>query len=158
MHHKLFVSAISLQSLGPEEAVIQVYRDVCAQCCLLSTCEFCGVQTWLPVYSAESSFLIPQRHCQISEESLVLSVTLGSYPTEHCLHPGSEWTTGRGIACPSLLPHHIISDSCPFQSLEMGEGMEGRANTLVQFSSVAQLCPTLCDPMSHSTPGLPVHH
>ena len=158
MHHKLFVSAISLQSLGPEEAVIQVYRDVCAQCCLLSTCEFCGVQTWLPVYSAESSFLIPQRHCQISEESLVLSVTLGSYPTEHCLHPGSEWTTGRGIACPSLLLHHIISDSCPFQSLEMGEGMEGRANTLVQFSSVAQLCPTLCDPMSHSTPGLPVHY
>ena len=29
---------------------------------------------------------------------------------------------------------------------------------LVQFSSVAQSCPTLCDPMNHSTPGLPVHH
>ena len=29
---------------------------------------------------------------------------------------------------------------------------------LVQFSSVAQLCLTLCDPMDHSTPGLPVHH
>ena len=28
----------------------------------------------------------------------------------------------------------------------------------VQFSSVAQSCPTLCDLMSHSTPGLPVHH
>ena len=28
----------------------------------------------------------------------------------------------------------------------------------VQFSSVAQLFPTLCDPMNHSTPGLPVHH
>ena len=28
----------------------------------------------------------------------------------------------------------------------------------VQFSSVAQLCPTLCDPMNHSMPGLPVHH
>ena len=26
------------------------------------------------------------------------------------------------------------------------------------FSSVAQLCLTLCDPMNHSTPGLPVHH
>ena len=25
-------------------------------------------------------------------------------------------------------------------------------------SSVAQSCPTLCDPMNHSTPGLPVHH
>ena len=28
----------------------------------------------------------------------------------------------------------------------------------VQFSSVSQLCPTLCDPVNHSTPGLPVHH
>ena len=26
------------------------------------------------------------------------------------------------------------------------------------ISSVAQSCPTLCDPMNHSTPGLPVHH
>ena len=28
----------------------------------------------------------------------------------------------------------------------------------VQFSSVAQLCPTLCNPMNRSTPGLPVCH
>ena len=28
----------------------------------------------------------------------------------------------------------------------------------LQIRSVAQLCPTLCDPMNHSTPGLPVHH
>ena len=27
-----------------------------------------------------------------------------------------------------------------------------------QFSSVAQSCLTLCDPMNHSTPGLPIHH
>ena len=28
----------------------------------------------------------------------------------------------------------------------------------VQFSSVAQLCPTLCDPVNRNMPGLPVHH
>ena len=28
----------------------------------------------------------------------------------------------------------------------------------VQFSSVAQLCTTLCEPMNCSMPGLPVHH
>ena len=28
----------------------------------------------------------------------------------------------------------------------------------VQFSSVTQSCPTLCNPMNHSTPGLPVQH
>ena len=29
---------------------------------------------------------------------------------------------------------------------------------LIQFSSVTQLCLTLCDPMDCSMPGLPVHH
>ena len=33
-----------------------------------------------------------------------------------------------------------------------------RFNSYPQFSSVTQLCPTLCDPMNHSMPGLPVHH
>ena len=28
----------------------------------------------------------------------------------------------------------------------------------IQFSSVAQLCPTLCDPIDCSTPGVPIHH
>ena len=28
----------------------------------------------------------------------------------------------------------------------------------VTLSSVTQSCPTLCDPMNHSSPGLPVHH
>ena len=31
-------------------------------------------------------------------------------------------------------------------------------NNSVQFSSVTQSCPTLCDPMNHSTPGLPANH
>ena len=28
----------------------------------------------------------------------------------------------------------------------------------VQFNSVTQSCPALCDPVNHSMPGLPVHH
>ena len=32
------------------------------------------------------------------------------------------------------------------------------SSTLVEFSSVTQSCPTFCDPMNRSTPGLPVHH
>ena len=35
---------------------------------------------------------------------------------------------------------------------------EGKPPKSVQFSSVAQSYPTLCDPMNHSTPGFPVHH
>ena len=33
-----------------------------------------------------------------------------------------------------------------------------RIASSVQFSSVAQSCPTVCDPMNHRTPGLPVNH
>ena len=36
--------------------------------------------------------------------------------------------------------------------------LESTHLTSVQFSSVAQSCPTLCNPMNRSTPGLPVHH
>ena len=39
-----------------------------------------------------------------------------------------------------------------FSATEDGEALS------YQFSSVAQSCPTLCDPMDCSTPGLPVHH
>ena len=44
----------------------------------------------------------------------------------------------------SLLQHHCSEASILWPS--------------VQFSSVAQSCPTLYDPMNHSMPGLPVHH
>ena len=33
-----------------------------------------------------------------------------------------------------------------------------RLKIYIQSSSIAQSCPTLCDPMNCSTPGLPVHH
>ena len=29
---------------------------------------------------------------------------------------------------------------------------------ILQFSSLTKSCPTLCDPVNRSTPGLPVHH
>ena len=40
---------------------------------------------------------------------------------------------------------------------EQSSGLLQKKNS-VQFSSVAQLCLTLCKPMNCSTPGLPVHH
>ena len=38
------------------------------------------------------------------------------------------------------------------------ESSRGLSCQIIQFSSVAQSCLTLCDPMNRSTPGLPVHH
>ena len=40
---------------------------------------------------------------------------------------------------------------------EVWEGLYFKGST-VQFGSVAQSCPTLCNPMDCSTPGFPVHH
>ena len=37
-------------------------------------------------------------------------------------------------------------------------GKTTRPFSSAQFSSVTQSCPTLCVPMNHSMPGLPVHH
>ena len=53
---------------------------------------------------------------------------------------------------------NVISEALPFRNLQHKKHIWKMA--LVQFSSVqfSQSCPTLCDPMNCSTPGLPVHH
>jgi len=40
----------------------------------------------------------------------------------------------------------------------MEKAREFPRNISVHFSSVAQSCTTLCNPMNHNMPGLPVHH
>ena len=55
-----------------------------------------------------------------------------------------------------LIDMHIWSGNVQLASYHGGDSL-GEV-TQVQFSSVAQLCPTHCDPTNCSTPGLPVHH
>ena len=45
------------------------------------------------------------------------------------------------------------SQNCLFGTIECISQIE-----FCKFSSVSQSCPTLCDPMNRSTPGLPVYH
>ena len=52
------------------------------------------------------------------------------------------------IALPLLATVNIILNEIEFLKIVY----------IHQFSSVAQSCPTLCDPMNRSLPGLPVHH
>ena len=49
---------------------------------------------------------------------------------------------------------------CSFSLFQNGAHPQSSYYALpsVEFSSVTQSCPTLCDPMNHSMPGLPVHH
>ena len=68
----------------------------------------------------------------------------------------------RGLPCPP--PEDLSYPEIELASLgspALADGFFTISVTCLsdtQFNSVAQLCPTLCNPMNHSTPGLPVHH
>ena len=82
-------------------------------------------------------FPSPMRESEVAQSYATLSVHMD------CSLPGSSV---HGIFRARVLEWVAIafSDQTSFSS--------------VQFSSVAQSCPTLCDPMNRSTPGLPVQH
>ena len=61
-------------------------------------------------------------------------------PKLHFMKPVPSFTIN---SCP--ISFHLYTIHSPIPSL-------------VQFSSVVQSCSTLCHPMNHSTPGLPVYH
>ena len=81
---------------------------------------------------------------------------------EETIEGRGSWE-GREEACLSLRLAHPLAgwlESAMF-FFQMPREAQTSATVLiilVQFSSVAQSCPTLCDPMNCSTPGLPVHH
>ena len=52
----------------------------------------------------------------------------------------------------------LISDKADFKVKKYQSQTGTLYNVSVQFSSVAQSCLTLCNPMNCSTPGFPVHH
>ena len=57
---------------------------------------------------------------------------------------------------PEMKPMSLASPALAGRFFTMAP--PGKPSMLIQFSSVAQSCPTLCDPMNRSTPGLPVRH
>ena len=67
------------------------------------------------------------------------------------LWSGLPFPSPRDLPDPGIEPRFpaLQADSLPTEP-----GKEAQ----IQFSSVAQSCPTLCDPTNCSTPGLPVHH
>ena len=53
---------------------------------------------------------------------------------------------------------HQAPLSMGFSRQEYWSGLPCLPFSSLQIRSVAQSCPTLCDPMNRTTPGLPVHH
>ena len=76
-------------------------------------------------------------HILATVNSAVIKVVVQIYVKE------IDFISFRCIHLPHLVLHVLLPS------------LEG---PFMQFSSVAQSCLTLCDPMNHSTPGLPIHH
>ena len=75
--------------------------------------------------------------------------------------PRQEYCNSLPFSSPGDLPNPgIKSTSLRWQVDSLLQSHQGSPifYCSVQFSSVTQSCPTLCDPMNCSTPGLPVHH
>ena len=102
-----------------------------------------------------SSFRIWNSWTGIPSPPLALFIVMlpKAHLTSHSRMPGSRWVW---VITPSWLSgswrSFLYSSSVYSCYLFL------ISSAPVQFSSVAQSCPTLCDPMNRSTPGLPVHH
>ena len=79
--------------------------------------------------------------------------------------PSGTWITNMSLTFDFVLHCHQMLFVIPSSltcatdwSTSLGMIRKKPFRTNVRFSSVAQSCPTLCDPMNCSTPGLPVHY
>ena len=95
---------------------------------------------------AEKSFYILVKEFHLVELIFVIKYTETSESPGECLKTKISCFCSRGSYSGGLRWGVGICISNKLSSL------------LVQLSSVAQSCPTLCDLMNRSTPGLPVHH
>ena len=95
--------------------------------------------------------------CIIFKADIVLSVCECQSKALFKIRASSTIRHCRGTLVPLLCTNwaqHRASEWAPAPSLSL----HFRVSAFLQFSSVAQSCPTLCNPMDGSTPGLLVHH
>ena len=81
-----------------------------------------------------------------------------SPPPHHLLTRKTCWGASQVTR---MIKEGLIENASFTKGLDLGNGSSHQALSPVlahQIRSVAQSCPTLCDPMNRSTPGLSVHH
>ena len=83
-------------------------------------------------------YILIECHC-LSQESLYCEILF-------------YWVSVRTCDCSTATKSRSLYSCLGFICIWVNK------NSSVQFSSVAQSCPTLCDSMNCSMPGLPVHH
>ena len=102
--------------------------------------------------------------CVSVQSCVTLCETMDCSPSGSSVHGIVQARILEWVAMPSFRVSsqprdwtHIPWVSCTAGRFFTPEQL-GKLLKRFQFSSVVQSCPTLCDPMNCSTPGLPVHH
>ena len=131
-----------------------------------------GIEPGFPHLHADSLLTeLPGKPNQIQSEC---EVQFSSEVTQSCLtlcDPMNHSTPGLPVhhqlpeftqtlvhrVSDAIQPSHPLSSPSPALNLSQHWGLFQRVGSSHQFSSVAQSCPTLCDPMNCSTPGFPIH-
>ena len=145
-----FICSVVSDSLWPHE--LQHTRPPCPSPTPRACSNSCPLSWWC--HPTILSSVIPFSSCP---QSFPAS---GSFRTSQ-LFASVGWSIGVS-ASTSVLPLNT-QDWSPLGwtgciSLQSKGLSRVFSNTTVKFSSVAQSCPTLYDPMNCSTPGLPIHH
>ena len=76
----------------------------------------------------------------------------------HSLQPYGLWCILLILIKSSAFSLFLNIAKMKFANIWFGLMIYALVFLFIKFSSVAQLCPSLCDPMYCSTPGFPVHH
>ena len=97
-----------------------------------------------------------------------MDCTMSGFPVLHYLPEFAKTHVPLNQWCHLTISSSVISSSCPQPFSASGSfrinqlfalgGQSIGTSASVQVSSATQSCPTLFDPMNHSTPCLPVHH
>ena len=99
---------------------------------------------------------------QVAQSCLTLCNPVNCSPSSSSMHGILQARILEWVAIP------LLQGNLPYPGIEPGSSTL-QADTFspygreaiwisIQFSSVAQSCPTLCDSMNHSIQGFPVHH
>ena len=103
-------------------------------------------------YSKLSPPSLTGHYQETAQEEFLLKNNSGNSLVIQWLGPGSILGQGTFFWCSMAKKKKKSSYLQNFLSISFID------TDIVHFSPVIQLCPTICDPMDCSTPGLPVHH
>ena len=102
--------------------------------------------------------------CLVAQSCSTLCDSMDYSPSSSSVHgdsPGKNTRVGCHALLQGICPTQGSNPGLPhcrwiffYQLIYKGSPLE----STIQFSLVAQPCPTLCDPMDYTTPGFPVHH